>query len=283
MNSQTSLNPAEQAASAAAGRAKALYSLALKTFGPVWLAAASLLFLGLWLQEHAAAARREAALKQEAKTAATEAGKLEAQAREAANQANVEDAKKIASLETEREQLAERAKSLEARAAELDRASAGRQQAIAALPPSALAAQLATRLGPAATAPAQPATSNGAAHEPQPGAPAAGLVLTEQGERQVESALTGLDACREQTSLETAQLGTCRQQIAATAAMVEQQKDSMAKLNEALKAQDAAAAERAAQCQAEVKAARGTWRERLFHTLEHVGVGVAIGLGLALR
>lgn len=121
------------------------------------------------------------------------------------------------------------------------------------------------------------------APSPEPPVPGPALSLSEAGARQIESALAELDACRGQSKVAAEQLGTCRQQGAVTMAIADEQKASLAKLNDALQAKDQILAERETEFRAQLKAARGSWPQRLFHTLEHVGIGVVIGVGLAVK
>lgn len=104
------------------------------------------------------------------------------------------------------------------------------------------------------------------------------VLLTEEGARKVETALVELDSCREQSSVQTAQLSTCRKEAAADAAMVELQKSSIAKLNLALGDKDQILAKRETEFKAEIKVARGTWLSRLGRVATHVAIGVAIGM-----
>lgn len=107
-----------------------------------------------------------------------------------------------------------------------------------------------------------------------------GLTLTETGARQVETALVELDSCRGQMSVQSAQSSNCRKEAAAEAAMVEQQKSSIAQLNLALGDKDQILAKRETEFKAEIKAARGTLFGRVRRVTECVAVGVAIGLAL---
>ncbi len=104
--------------------------------------------------------------------------------------------------------------------------------------------------------------------------------LTELGARQVETALVELDSCREQSSVQFEQLGVCQREGVAEAAMVEQQKSSIAQLNLALQDKDKILAKRETEFKAEMKVARGTWVSRLTHVAEHVAIGVAIGFAI---
>jgi len=102
-------------------------------------------------------------------------------------------------------------------------------------------------------------------------------VLTEEGARKVETALVELDSCRQQSSVQSEQLAACQKEGAAEAAMVEQQKSSIAELNQALGDKDRVLARRETEFKAELKIARGTWRSRLGRVAEYVAAGVVLG------
>ena len=75
-----------------------------------------------------------------------------------------------------------------------------------------------------------------------------------------------------------AQFANCRTQVDTNAAIIQQQADSLAKLNQALSAKDEILARREIQQQAELKAARGSRLSRLARVVEYVAIGVVIGV-----
>src|SRR5712692_8288037 len=73
------------------------------------------------------------------------------------------------------------------------------------------------------------------------------------------------------------------ERLATDAAVASQQAASIQKLNEAVEAKDRILERREAEHHEEIKALRGTRLTRLGRTLEHVLIGVAIGIGVAIR
>jgi hypothetical protein len=236
----------------------------------VWLAAAVLLFAGLWLQEHDARLRRAAQLQQEQRQSAAEIAALRSKASAALEDANQRNARAIAALEAERAKLARRSQALSAQLESLQREEQARAQEIAALPPAQLASRLTTELGPSSVVPSSS----------QPAKDGAPLTLSVQGERRVVSALAERDACRHESAVRDQQLTNCRDLLAADASEIEKQADSAAKLNLALGAKDQILKRRETQFQAELQAARGTWHSRAVRALKLVGIGVAIGVAI---
>ncbi len=104
--------------------------------------------------------------------------------------------------------------------------------------------------------------------------------LSEATLRKMSSALVSLDSCREQVEVKDQMAANCQQQVDAGGAIIDQQKGSIAKLNEALADQDKILAKSNQAHQQELKIVRGTWTNRVLHTLEHVAIGVAIGLAV---
>ncbi len=104
--------------------------------------------------------------------------------------------------------------------------------------------------------------------------------LSEAALRKMSSALVSLDSCREQAEVKDQMAANCQRQVDAGAAIIDQQKGSIAKLNEALADQDQILAKSNQAHQQELKIVRGTWTNRVLHTLEHVAIGVAIGLAV---
>lgn len=273
-----------QAINATRTRLAPLTRLALGIPAQAWLAAAALIFVGLWLQEHDASVRRGAQLQQLEKQSAAEVSELEARADAARRAANESNARVVEGLEAQRRNLAARADELGAQLRALKQQEQARAEEIAALSPSEIVKRLSVELGPGSVAPAAtatPGTEAPAGTLPEDaGDVKSPLQLTDAGARQVALALAERDACRDQSALQDRLLRNCREQLAAGAAEVERQADSLSKLNQALEAKDRILAQREAAFRAELKAARGTWRSRLVRTLEHVAVGVAIGAAI---
>jgi len=136
--------------------------------------------------------------------------------------------------------------------------------------------------------PATPGTGRGPASAPaqqgqaRPPAPpgTAYFRVSEAALRKVDAALISLDGCRRQSQVKDGLLADCQQQAQSSASVIDEQKASLAKLNEALADKDQILAKRETEHQAELKVARGTFTSRVVHTLEHVGIGVVIGLVL---
>ena len=120
-----------------------------------------------------------------------------------------------------------------------------------------------------------------------PPGPAAGraVELTSAGARKVDAAFVELDACRAERANQAQQLEACAGRAAADEAAVQRQASSIAELNQALEAKERAEKAREGEARAELRAARGTFFERLARTSEHVAIGVAIGLaaGVAIH
>lgn len=272
MNLQAAINTAKTKLAQAASLAlKGAQQLARRWVpavpAKVWLAAAALLFAGLWLQEHDARVRRAAELQRTEQQSAAEISALRSKASAALDDANQRNARAIAQLEVERAKLARRSQKLATQLESLQRGQQARAQEIAALPPAALAERLTSVLGPISIA-------GGASQAATKGNP---LILSVQGQRQVVSALAERDACREQSAVRDQQLANCRAQAATAAAEIQKQADSLAKLNLALDARDQILKRRETQFKAELQAARGTWRTRALRALKLLAIGVAVG------
>ncbi|HEV2492172.1 MAG TPA: hypothetical protein VG204_03775 [Terriglobia bacterium] len=161
------------------------------------------------------------------------------------------------------------------------------------------AASQATPAGPAENAPSRQAAGS----SPPPATPGTGRspasALDEPGQarppappgtayfrvseaalRKMDAALVSLDGCRRQAQVKDGLLADCQQQAQSSAAIIDEQKASLGKLNEALADKDQILAKRETEHQAELKVARGTFSSRVVHTLEHVAIGVAIGFAL---
>jgi len=104
------------------------------------------------------------------------------------------------------------------------------------------------------------------------------LVLSDQGVRKVETALIELDSCRQQTQVMGQQVSNCEQQAKLDSNLQQQQSDTISKLNAALADKDQILARSAEAHQAELKAARGTWRRRFLHAVEIFAGGFIAGV-----
>ncbi len=274
----------------------------------LWLGAAALLAAGLWLQEHDAKVRAGAALEQSRQQSAQRIAALEAQASAALRQANERNAATITRLETRRAALARQAAELTTQLGALRKKNRAEQAEITTMPAEQVSERVRTMLGessvisgpssavrgPSQGAMQADAKAVGAANEPAVGTPALQpasgervtavgtppLQLTEEGQRQVLSALVERDACRDESSLLERQLANCNQRVAAGEAEIRTQADSLARLNAALGAKDKILAEREAQHRAELRAARGTWRRRAWRALKYVAAGLVMGVAL---
>lgn len=236
--------------------------------GKVWLAAAALILLGLWMQEHDARVRRAAELQNLRQQTAAQVRSLRARAAAALRQAN-EGRAAIAHLEVDRRKLTARSAALAAQLAALRERQQKRARQIAALPPAVLRKRLAQELGAGSLA---SASTLGSSASPSP------LSLSERGERRVVSALAERDACREASGLQSRQLATCGARVAAGRAEISQQAHSLAGLRRALAVQSQAEAAREREFGAQLRAARGTWMGRALRALKFLAVGVAVGV-----
>jgi hypothetical protein len=106
------------------------------------------------------------------------------------------------------------------------------------------------------------------------------LALDEGALRKVDSALVELDACRERDAVMAEQMANLNAQLETKGAMVTEQAAAMEKLNQALAAKDQVVARNDAEHRAELKVVRGTLLARLGRVVEHVAIGVAIGVVL---
>lgn len=104
------------------------------------------------------------------------------------------------------------------------------------------------------------------------------MVLSDQGVRKVESAFVELDACRQQSQVIAQQVSNCEQRAKLDSALEEQQAGTISKLNGALADKDQILARSEAAHRAELKAARGTWRTRLYHAVEIFAGGFIAGV-----
>jgi hypothetical protein len=114
---------------------------------------------------------------------------------------------------------------------------------------------------------------------PQPPAPSTPvLALTEAGARAAETAFLQLDACRAASAVKDQELANCRESVRVHQSAIQQQDNTLDKLNAALADKDQLLAKRDEACRAELKLARGTRRARFFAALKYVAAGVLLGV-----
>ncbi len=274
---------------------------------PLWpLGALGLcgLAFALWLFEHDARLRQAYELGQLKKQTATEVSALRAQAEAAIREANEQHAQAIRDLEARQRRLLEDAEKLRKRLAALQTEERAKVEQVATLPASELVTRVAARLGlppqefsnpggsPGAGAVTPPAGAIGpgtnAAPRPQAGEDTQGsrmpdatpFGLSEEALRKVDVALVELDSCREGGTVMSQQVANCNAQVVATTETISQQAAAIEKLNQGLEAKDQILARREAEHQAELKTLRGSRWGGLARTLEHVAIGVAIGVAI---
>ena len=250
-----------------------------------------ILLLMAWFHEHDARVRQAAELQQLRKQTASDVADLQARAEAAIREVNQQRAEVIRNLESRQQKLGQEADQLRNRLGFLRSEEKKQVEQVATLPTSEVVTRVATRLGLPShqTGPGLPQTAvvpeeagTGAGARPAPkdrtNPAAAPLELSDAALRKIEQALVELDSCREQSVVKDQEVANCRNQVATLAAVVDQQAASLKKLNEALADKDQILAHREAEFRTELKAARGTWPSHLVRTLEHVAIGVAIGL-----
>jgi hypothetical protein len=216
--------------------------------------------------------------------------------------ANQTNARALSELGASRRLLELQSKDLRQRLATLEGTERERVEQVAALPVQEVAKRLGEQLGLGAVESLQASVVSGQSSgegksesrnqngsitqspnhsitqsPDHPIPPSTAVVLTDEGARKVETALVELDSCHQQSSVQSQQLTACQKEGAAEAAMVEQQKSSIAQLNQALGDKDQILAKRETEFKAELKAARGTWLSRLGRAAEFVAAGVVIG------
>lgn len=261
--------------------------------------AALAVFLAIAWLEHDAHLRSEGALKEIQKQSAAEISGLRLKADAAVRDANQTNARALSELGASRRLLELQSQDLRQRLATLEGTERVRVQQVAVLPVQEVEKRLGEQLGPGAIGQIEQSSdraidrikdkssSNGPVSQSPNRSitqspnhsipPSTAVVLTEEGARKVETAFVELDSCREQSSVQSEQLTACQKEGAAEAAMVAQQKSSLAQLNQALGEKDQILARRETEFKAELKAARGTWRARLGRVAEFVAAGVVIG------
>jgi uncharacterized coiled-coil DUF342 family protein len=231
-------------------------------------------------------------LAQLQKQTATAVSVLEARAAAAIREANEGNAQAVQELEAKRRQLEHEASDLATRLHSLQERERAQAAQVAVLPPSELARRVSTQLAFRNSGPAEKEENRNSADalqnptskienspvpSPQPLAAGSSLTLAASELRQIATALVERDACHEQKDVVGAQFANCRAQVDTNAAIIQQQVDSLAKLNQALSAQDEIRARREAQQQTELKAARGSRLSRLARAAEWVAAGIVLG------
>jgi hypothetical protein len=272
------------------GLVKLLAGLSGALVVPAGVLGALVVLFFAWSCERQAGLRQTLEAAQVKKQAAADVSRLQARAALALREANQQRAQAIRDLESRRRKLEREAAGLRERLASLQAQELAREGEVATLPTAEVANRVAARLSAdaVATAPGAPATHGtrdpglGASGTPDFAAPAPrpALTLTDPGARQVETAFLQLDSCRQQGQVLEEQVANCHQQVEAHAAAIAEQAGAMGKLQDALAAKDEAFSRREAAHQAELKAARGSWRARFLRALEYFGLGVALGLGV---
>jgi len=261
------------------------------------LTGTSFLFLLMWSCERDGRHRATSELRRATELAQTEIETLEARAAAALREANQRNAEAIRALQAERRRLERVGESLRERLRVLQQGERARVEAVASLPTSELAKRLATRLGPESVVGSKKQeTGNSASNllspndnmksqsskpeSPEPAMLSPTLTLTGNGARNLEIALVERDACREQKELLGQQVANCEDRAATNAAIIRQQADSVAQLQQVVALKNEILARQEAAHKAALKAARGTWPTRVARALKYVAVGVVIGVVL---
>ena len=266
----------------------------LVTLSPIALGIA-LVALGAWWYEHGAHLKQAGELHELEKQTAANISQLRAHAA-AVREANQGRAQRIVELEMARQKSERDAATLHQRLLALQADQQAQARKVAALPTPEVARRVTARLGlesrdlglvtgdsGALTPNPSPASGRGGtgtvgegSRPPNPGPRAPSPEFL----RQVETALVELDGCKQQAQVRDNLIGNCKEQAASSAAIIDQQKASLLGLNQALADKDRILAATEQQRKAELKMARGTFTQRVVHTLEHVAIGVAIGLAV---
>jgi hypothetical protein len=258
--------------------------------------------LGVWWLERDASLRREGALMEIQRQTAAEVAALRARADSAVRDANQNNARAASQLEASRRLLARQSQDLREKLDALQASEQTRVAQVAVLPASEISARLREQLGEGSIEPSsdraierlkkeEPSITQSPNHSitqfPKGSMtqspnhsipPTTTIALTDEGGRKVETAFVELASCRERSGLQSQQLTTCEREGAAERVMVEQQKSSIAQLNQALGDKDQILAKREGEFKAELKVARGTWLGRARRTALHVAIGVALGM-----
>ncbi len=252
---------------------------------PIVTAGFCALVVLVWLVDHAAHVRQAGELGELRKQAGADISSLKAQADSARREADRQHAQVIRGLQARQANLARAGEELRERLAALQQEERKQVEQAATLPTFEVATRVAARLG--LSAPRQAGAGDptgGASHTPTTAQASAGtgpeLRLDETAQRKVLTDLAQLDACEEQSIVLNRQVENCNSQVATQAELIHQQSASIESLHLALADQDKMVAQLKKEQQAELKAVRGTRLHRLVRTLEHVGIGVAIGVAL---
>jgi hypothetical protein len=262
------------------------------------LAGVVILFFA-WSCEHRARQRESAEAQQAKKQAVEQISELEKQAASAVRDAQ-QSSQAAKELEGQRQQLARDADGLRQSLDSLRDQELVRTNELASLTTEEVVKRVAARLQeqgignreqgtgqknlnpltrPATAdegaAPGHPLPQGGEGKTENGGA---ALVLSDQGVRKVEGAFVELDACRQQSQVIAQQVSNCDQRAKLDSALEEQQAETISKLNAALADKDQILARSEAAHRAELKAIRGTWRTRFYHTVEIFAGGFIAGV-----
>jgi len=252
------------------------------TLSPIALGIA-LIALVAWWYEHGAHLKQAGELHELEKQTAGNISQLQAQAAAAVREANQGRARQIVELEMARQKTERDAATLHQRLLALQADQQAQARQVAALPTPEVAHRVAARLG---LGPGDVETRGSgfgireSGPTPDFRLPTPGFSVSETALRKVETALVELDGCKQQAQIEDSLIGNCKQQAASSASIIDQQKASLLGLNQALADKDRILAASQQQAKGELKMARGTLTQRVVHTLEHVAIGVAIGLAV---
>jgi len=240
-----------------------------------------------WSCEHRARQRETAEAQQAKKQAAAQISALQKQAASAVRDAQL-STQAAKEIEGQRQQLARDADGLRQSLDSLRSQQLTHENELASQTTEEVVKQVTARLQAAQAL--LPVPANSAAHpNPQAGVPAppavlapqngqAALVLSDEGARKVENAFVELDSCRQQSEVIAQQMSNCDQRAKLDSALEEQQAGTISKLNAALADKDQILARSEAAHRAELKAVRGTWRTRLYHTVEVFAGGFIAGV-----
>ena len=234
---------------------------------------ACLILLAAWWLEHQARLRQTIELAQ--------LQKQKAQAAAAIRDANERNRQAIHELEAKRSELEREASDLAARLRSLQASERTQAAQVAALPSAELARRVTDELAARDSGAAAEEQSQNSKLETRNSDRVSDdgfrVSLSSPQLRNLAAALVERDACREQKQVVGEQFANCRAQVDANAAIIQQQVDSLAKLNQAVSAKDEILARRETQQQAELTAARGSRLSRLARAVEWVALGIVVG------
>jgi len=267
--------------------------------------AALAVFLSIAWREHNAHLRSEGALHEIQKQSAEEISGLRATADAAVRDANQNSARALSELGASRRLLELQSQDLRQKLATLETLERTQVDQVATLPAPEIWKRLNEQLGQGTIVQTESGAGsqesggrksesrnqNGSITQPvlrsseaaEGGSPShtsptsAAVVLTDEGARKVETSLVQLDSCRRQSSVQSQQLTACQKEGAAEAVVVEQQKSSIAQLNQALGDKDQILARRETEFKTELKSARGTFLGRVGRVAEYVAAGFVLG------